>query len=153
MSSTSHSRGRHEGRAHKQHRLPTRLRVGPKRHASSFPRVARGFPSPLWGGVRGGGNPDIDVLESPPPCPSPTRGEGTPTASVPRDADKAVAKVDTFAPTRVIQAKLGTTPHASRNQDPRLRRHRAGKQLPRARPRLRPHPPRSDARVPDRRRP
>ena len=34
-------------------------------------------PSPLWGGVRGGGNPDVRVLQSPPPCPSPTRGEGT----------------------------------------------------------------------------
>ena len=30
-----------------------------------------------WGGARGGGSPDIDVLKSPPPCPSPTRGEGT----------------------------------------------------------------------------
>ena len=30
----------------------------------------RGFLSPLWGG----GNPDIGVLEYPPPCPSPTRG-------------------------------------------------------------------------------
>src|SRR5262245_60056961 len=30
-----------------------------------------------WGGVSGGGSPDIDVLQSPAPCPSPTRGEGT----------------------------------------------------------------------------
>src|SRR5262245_25487704 len=48
--------------------------------------AATRFPSPscrrhvfdmTWGGVRGGGNPDIRGLGFPPPCPSPTRGEGT----------------------------------------------------------------------------
>ena len=36
------------------------------------PGVVRGFPSPLWGGVRGGGSPDLRCSGVPPPCPSPT---------------------------------------------------------------------------------
>ncbi len=39
--------------------------------------AATGFPSPLWGGARGGGNHDLGCSGTPPPCPSPTRGEGT----------------------------------------------------------------------------
>ena len=38
--------------------------------------------SALWGGVRGEGNPDGDVLQSPPPCPSPTRGRDVTKAGV-----------------------------------------------------------------------
>src|SRR5215468_5733112 len=38
---------------------------------------AAGSPSPLREEARGGRSPDLDVLQAPPPCPSPTRGEGT----------------------------------------------------------------------------
>ena len=47
------------------------------RSAGRVERSDARFPSPLWGGVRGGGTPRRR-LRSPPPCPSPTRGEGTP---------------------------------------------------------------------------
>src|SRR5262249_42566908 len=40
-------------------------------------RMRRRVPSPLWGGARGGGAPDLRCSAIPPPCPSPTRGEGT----------------------------------------------------------------------------
>ncbi len=42
------------------------------RAASSEPGV--GVPSPLWGGVRGGGNPSPRCSGIPPPCPSPQGG-------------------------------------------------------------------------------
>jgi FAD/FMN-containing dehydrogenase/Fe-S oxidoreductase len=38
-------------------------------------------PPPRGEGLGVGGLPTSDVLQSPPPCPSPTRGEGTPSAS------------------------------------------------------------------------
>jgi S-adenosylmethionine:tRNA ribosyltransferase-isomerase len=46
-------------------------------------RTPGGSPSPWWGGARGGGNHDANVLQSPPPYPSPTRGEGR----APREGD------------------------------------------------------------------
>ena len=47
---------------------------------SSF-SPARSVPSPWWGGVRGGGQPQSTCLRSPHPSPSPTRGEGTPATA------------------------------------------------------------------------
>ena len=66
---------------------PWVLGTSPRLSGSTHLRRRR-FPSPSWGGVRGGGNPGLDCLgsgriccihplQSPPPCPSPTRGEGT----------------------------------------------------------------------------
>ena len=41
----------------------------------ALPHSNTRFPSPLWGGVRGGGNPEPLPFCNPPlPCPSPTRG-------------------------------------------------------------------------------
>jgi hypothetical protein len=39
-------------------------------------------PPPCGEGLGVGGTPTFNVLEFPPPCPSPTRGEGTTTARV-----------------------------------------------------------------------
>ena len=45
-------------------------------NVSAFPPPSWGFPSPLWGGVRGGGNPDDRGLGGPPSLTLPHEGEG-----------------------------------------------------------------------------
>ena len=44
---------------------------------SLLPQLRRDSPPPCGEGLGVGGIPTSDVLDSPPPCPSPTRGEGT----------------------------------------------------------------------------
>src|SRR5215510_4576093 len=55
---------------------PGLLRQRPWRLSRPLATAATGFPSPLWGGARGGGNP-LRILQFPPPCPSPTSGQAT----------------------------------------------------------------------------
>jgi cyclic pyranopterin monophosphate synthase len=43
---------------------------------TSFPFTPPGFPSPSWGGVRGGGKPDNGASAMPPPPPPPPPGGG-----------------------------------------------------------------------------
>ena len=49
--------------------------------AGSLPPRATCPPPPGGEGLGVGGTPTLDVLQSPPPCPSPTRGEGTTKAA------------------------------------------------------------------------
>ena len=59
------------------HILPELCRELPRLKAP----VGAGFPSPLWGGVRGGGNPDLRSWGLPPPLSLPHKGGGDPVAS------------------------------------------------------------------------
>jgi urea transport system permease protein len=52
-------------------------------------RVTSGFPSPLWGGVRGGGNPDTDRSVIPASLSLPHKGGGDPFSG--RSANSAMA--------------------------------------------------------------
>jgi BirA family biotin operon repressor/biotin-[acetyl-CoA-carboxylase] ligase len=49
----------------------------PRPRSDSLPRRAEGAPLQCGEGLGVGGTPISEVLESPPPCPSPARGEGT----------------------------------------------------------------------------
>src|SRR6185503_118618 len=45
-------------------------------HAAPAPQTPSGFPSPLWGGVRGGGSHDIQCSAIPPSLSLPHKGGG-----------------------------------------------------------------------------
>src|SRR5262249_53044917 len=47
------------------------------KESNPAPQSRRDSPPPCGEGLGVGGLPPSDVLQSPPPCPSPTRGEGT----------------------------------------------------------------------------
>jgi cbb3-type cytochrome oxidase subunit 3 len=49
--------------------------------AESPPKNATGFPSPLWGGARGGGTPDLRCSAIPPTLSLPHKGGGDAEAS------------------------------------------------------------------------
>jgi cell division protein FtsL len=55
--------------------------------AGQYLRVGAGSPPPCGEGL--GGTPMAEVLQSPPPCPSPTRGEGTRTPASKRPSSPA----------------------------------------------------------------
>ena len=89
-------------------------RTRPESPSPSCRRHASGM---MWGGVRGGGSHDGEVLRSPPPYPSPTRGEGRVPAEgdTPELEDRLVRDLpDLLRPgdalvlndTRVIRAAL-----------------------------------------------
>src|SRR5262245_31281045 len=49
--------------------------------AATLVRRASGFPSPLWGGVRGGGNPHLRCSGNPPTLSLPHKGGGDAVAA------------------------------------------------------------------------